>query len=513
MAGPVTNLRSLDSANFRTSKRADDINDQLRGKLDFKHKYEPARLAIAHSLAMPDPAPPLPQEDAQEGGKAIMGKTLFGDDDLPLWIAMIVEKAELRNPAVEDIQEQVRRHWHRGIVQLQTEWENCGGVYEQFILYLAERAGLPAHGEQGTTPGDDSHSERAGRSVPVTLRLGDPGTDLSTGQPVTWLLNGKGSPHVALMGGTGSGKTRLAVNLVEQIRQQAGSPVILFDMAKGDLANNRDLLQTIEGQAIVSPASPVPLDVLHIPEKSRTEITNAAMRFRESFTRIPRSKPGPMQQDALRDAARNAYQNHKLPIGITTIRDELLAIYAQNSRRGDIVTSTFNDLTQWNLFAPQMKPAEFFAQSWVIDVHGAQETAQRLIVFLMLDALYAYFRSLDDAPMDRQNHRSLRLVLVVDEARRVLSYGQQSLIGLVRESRSKGMSVFLISQSPDDYDSVEDNFLENIGLGACFRTNATSSRVLRAWLGQSVDLASLPDGVAITRLPGQPGVTRVNCWE
>ena len=105
------------------------------------------------------------------------------------------------------------------------------------------------------------------------------------------------------------------------------------------------------------------------------------------------------------------------------------------------------------------------------------------------------------------------IVAVVDEARRVLSYGQQSLIGLVRESRSKGMSVFLISQSPDDYDSVEDNFLENIGLGFCFRTNATSSRVLRAWLGQSVDLASLPDGVAVTRLPGQPAVTRVKAWE
>jgi DNA sulfur modification protein DndE len=160
-----------------------------------------------------------------------------------------------------------------------------------------------------------------------------------------------------------------------------------------------------------------------------------------------------------------------------------------------------------------MKPADFFGHSWVIDVHEAPETAQRLIVFLMLDALYAYFKSLADAPLDRQNHRALRLVLVVDEARRVLSYGQQSLIGLVRESRSKGMSVFLISQSPDDYDSVEDNFLENIGLGFCFRTNATSSRVLRAWLGQSVDLASLPDGVAVTRLPGQPGVTRVKAWE
>ena len=160
-----------------------------------------------------------------------------------------------------------------------------------------------------------------------------------------------------------------------------------------------------------------------------------------------------------------------------------------------------------------MKPAEFFGQSWVIDVHEAAETAQRLVVFLMLDAVYAYFKSLDDAPMDGQNHRALRLVLVVDEARRVLNYGQQSLIGLVRESRAKGVSVFLISQSPDDFDTVEESFLDQIGLTACFRSNGTSPRVLRACLGQTVDLAGLPDGVAVTRLAGQPTLTRFKAWE
>jgi DNA helicase HerA-like ATPase len=173
----------------------------------------------------------------------------------------------------------------------------------------------------------------------------------------------------------------------------------------------------------------------------------------------------------------------------------------------------FNDLTQWKLFAPQMKPAEFFGQSWVIDVHEATETAQRLVVFLMLDALYVYMKSLDDAPMDRQNHRALRLVLVVDEARRVLSYGQLSLISLVRDSRSKGASVFLISQSPDDFDTAEEGFLSQIGLTACFRSNTTSSKVLKACLGQAVDLAGLPDGVAVTWLPGQPSVTRIKAWE
>ena len=102
-------------------------------------------------------------------------------------------------------------------------------------------------------------------------------------------MNGKGSPHVALMGGTGSGKTRFAINLIEQIRRLSGSPVILFDMQGGSGRQPR-LVQS--GRVVASPNNPVPLDVLHIPEKNQTEITNAAMRFRESFTRIPR-RAGP----------------------------------------------------------------------------------------------------------------------------------------------------------------------------------------------------------------------------
>jgi hypothetical protein len=267
----------------------------------------------------------LPAEDADDYGKVIHGDNLFGDDELPLWIAMIVEKADLRCPTVEDIQEQVRRHWHRGILLLQTEWSNCDGAYERFFLYLAERAGLP---DQGRTDDEDKESPTAGerrKGGPVTVRLGDPGTDVATGQPVSWLMNRKGSPHVALMGGTGSRKTRLAVNLVEQIRQQSGAPVILFDMAKGDLAGNRELVRMIKGRVVKSPNTAVPLDVLNIPNEQMHEITNAAMRFRESFVRVAKTKPGGVQLDALREAAQRAYMDPH-PISITNIRDALRVV-------------------------------------------------------------------------------------------------------------------------------------------------------------------------------------------
>jgi hypothetical protein len=110
MAGPITSLRSLDSANFRTSRRAGQANDRMQLKLGLKFRYEPARLALARSLELDDPPPPLQGDDADESGKIILGRNLLGEEELALWVALIVERLGLTEPTVEVIQEQVRRH-------------------------------------------------------------------------------------------------------------------------------------------------------------------------------------------------------------------------------------------------------------------------------------------------------------------------------------------------------------------------------------------------------------------
>jgi hypothetical protein len=198
------------------------------------------------------------------------------------------------------------------------------------------------------------------------------------------------------------------------------------------------------------------------------------------------------------------------PVRLRDVRDRLRETYAERKRKDDVATATFNDMMSWNLFEPDMPPSEFFSRSWIIDVHTAPETAQRLVVFLLLDALYAHLTAAADAPIDSTGNRALRVVLAVDEARKVLAYEQQSLIGLIRESRSKGGAVVLISQSPDDFDQVEEDFLENIGLGVVFRTNAKPQQLTRM-LGQNVELGSLKDGVCVTRLVEQ-GLVRVQAW-
>lgn len=501
-------LSDLQKANFKTTHHADELSAKLQSKLGFKAHYEPARLAIARSLSVPEPPPEIAASQREDDGRVIRGFQLFGDD-YAIWVALLVEHGGHALSSLRDVQELVKRHWHRGIELLMAEWEATDGNFNRFVLQLAERAGLRPGAGLPTRAGASGPELKA---VAIELALGEKSLELPMQQPVRWLMNGRGyAPHVAIMGRAGSGKTRTGIHMIQQVHQQTGCPVLLFDMVKGDLAGNEALVRSLGATVIRSPRTPVPLDVLHIPAHTLDEAKGGAMRFRDSFRAVSQSKLGAMQLDALRDALRDTLMS-KRPAKIGDVRDQLKQIYADKKRKEDSVVSTFNDLVSFDLFSPQLAPADFFSRSWIIDLHDASsETERRLIVFLILDALCTYQRSLPEAPTDAEGHRALRLLVGIDEARRVLGYEHGSLIDLVRETRSKGLALFFMSQSPDDYDGEEENFLENIGLALSFNTSATKTRVLQRFLGETVDLSNLGEGVAVTRLPGRPAI-RVKCW-
>lgn len=514
METPRTTLVALSNASFQTSKHADDLCNEWLRRLGLKARHEPARLAVARSLSIPSAPPAIPMEYQEEDGRTIRGVNFFGDD-LGVWAGLLVEHAGRAELTVRDVQELVRLHWHRGAVLLDNEWNNLKGDFDRFLLQLASRAGIREGGKLGADLGSHEADLHTAAPAPIVLRLGEVGLDLQTQQPVTWIMNASGhSPHVAIMGASGKGKTRTGKELIRQVRQQTGCPVLLLDMAQGDLAKDDLLVSELGATVIRAPDEPIPLDVLHIPAQTEAEARDAAFRFRDSFKSVSESRPGGKQLDALRDAANRAFLSGKSPIRIADIRDKLKEIYAEQRQKPDVVSATFNDLTQYSLFEPKYTPQEFFSRSWIIDLHGtSSNTVQRLIVFLLLDALYSHFRAMDPAPMDEAGHRALRVCVGIDEARKVLGYGQQSLISLVRETRSKGVSVFLMSQSPDDFDAEEDNFLEQIGLALSFNTSATKAKALKAFLGHPVDLTALATGVAVTRFPGQTSIVRIKAWE
>ena len=161
-------LRALDSTNFPHFPAMDLANDRIMSKLGLKFRYEPARLALARSLELDDP-PQLPLQE-----KTRKNKGRQSSDGISLatrnWLfgsLLSSNEADLEEPSLEAIQEQVKRHWHRGIILLA---EGMGALRRRVraILVTDCRTGRAHAGRGGakraapaTTPRLASHSARS----------------------------------------------------------------------------------------------------------------------------------------------------------------------------------------------------------------------------------------------------------------------------------------------------------------------------------------------------------------
>jgi len=491
-------LEAVLLANFQTSADADKRTEVLKSNLGLSARYRVARLALGRSLS--EPTFPTQNIDAQ--GKTIKGELLFGMDELPLWVGLLFTHTRTINPRAElnlsTLQNVVKRHWHRGMELLMEDWKAADEDYHRFMEILVKRrANLPdtvAVSDISGKSGETWITEVA-EPKPVFIDLG---TEGDTQEMYRWKVNGVGySPHVAIMGQAGSGKTRVMLESLKQIRRQTNAPIVLLDLGKGDLANDAALAQALDARVLRVPDEPIPLDMFHGSSISDTHASDQVMGFRDSFSKVMQSKAGAKQLDAIREALKPLFANNDR-ITLDDIKETLKDYYDANGIKTDSVISTVNDLTERKIFLPEFSPSRFFSQSWIITFAHAHETTKNLAAYLLLDALNTYMKRLDEAPKDGEGHRAIRMALAIDEARHILGSKHLALSDNIRLHRAKGLMVMLASQSPDDYDGAGDDYLENIGIPVCFKTNATSGQVLQNMFRGKVSFASLPIGVCLT---------------
>lgn len=507
-------LVEVAGANFRTDEKSDKLNDEFMKRLGMRKRYLPARLAISRSLAVP--TPPDLVGDETDPGKAIKGDTLFGTGTgLSVWLGLIAERSADPELDLKKLIALVGAHWRRGLIQLDKEWEHAGQDLSRFVERLVEVAELRKG--QGK-PIDLAGSETAATfsNGRIEVQIGEIGEDAATREKVVWTMNGPGSsPHSAIMGGVGSGKTRTAVSMLRSIREQGAVPLLAFDF-KGDLGTDAKgggyrIDELFDARILEPPRMPIPLDVLSITSDSEIDIAEAASRFRESFSRLKGSRLGDRQRTALHEAASRAIAAER-PCELKHIRDALTAYYEEHEMKEDGAISTIQEICRFPLFQPTYSPTDFFKQSWIVKLPpNVAEDSRTIVVNLVLDALDQYLNSLVDADTSPDGARGLRILCVVDEAHQVLGSKLPSLANLIRMSRSKGGAVMLISQSPDDFSGEDDEFLSEMGLVAAFSTNAPPKNATRI-LGKGANLGALQTGQCLVKRRGDQAAKRVKAW-
>lgn len=499
-------IDDLQTAHFRATKHADDLCAELTRMIGWPHRYIAARFAVARSLSLP--TPPLVEGKGAEMATPIRGMQLFGEvESQAAWLALIVQRAERSNMSKREFQTLVSAHWIRGAELLTADWENAGSDMSRFVARLAELANLRDNGDgPGPVPPTTTISEE------ICLPVGEIAKDIRTGEDVIFALNGAGgSPHMAIMGGSGSGKTRTAVHMLKELRRFSEMPLLAFDF-KGDLAEK--LAATYGADVLHPPDTPVPLDVLHVPSDSENDIMQAASRIREAFVAVKTSRTGGVQSEALWDAVATTLRT-RIGGRAATLADVARAlgvVYEERERKPDELTALLNELTRLDLFTPTEAPADFFARSWIIQLpQGGSEETRRLIVNLTLNALDRWLNGLPDAPVDAEGRCTVRHVTLLDEAHLILRTRLPALANLVRVSRSKGGVLLLASQSPDDFEGAEDAYLDNMGLTLAFNTQAKPGPTKRIF-GDGHSLTSLNVGEVLCRIRAEAKTRRVTAW-
>lgn len=100
---------------------------------------------------------------------------------------------------------------------------------------------------------------------------------------------------------------------------------------------------------------------------------------------------------------------------------------------------------------------------------------------------------------------------MLDEAHVILSTKLPALSNLIRMSRSKGGAIMLVSQSPDDFESDDEGFLDNMGMTVAFNTQAKAGPT-KTVFGGNYALGDLPVGEAYCRIRTEAKTRRIVAW-
>lgn len=301
--------------------------------------------------------------------------------------------------------------------------------------------------------------------------------------------------HLAIMGKPGVGKTQFLLKMLADIRVQSNyqTNFIFFDY-KGDVVSNDTFVDVTRARTyrLLQNAETLPISPFLLPSYSDQDIQLSAREKAESFASIS-SKFGIVQKGALTDSIVAGYTTRQLispnmPFpDFNDILQIALESYEEENKNDDTLIEVLRDLANFNLFwshnslVPPMD--KISNRTMIIDVHK-MPVLKELIGYLVIERLYKEMAAMPDSPI-KDGRRTIRTILVIDEAHNYLGQKNIFLEKIIREGRSKGIAVFFASQSPSDYQQKFFNFQELLEFSYIFQCDGASSKEIQDIIGCS----------------------------
>jgi DNA sulfur modification protein DndE len=460
-----------------TSNEADEVLSALR----FETKLEKATLArMAFAISLTKEGSDVTPSSSFTGAE-MKRPTFVGEDEIFMraLIAHVYNKSDIDEDSFFSNRSIVKNHIDSGAELMGRMYQECGKDADSLLMRLVEEV------EFG------GRRETAGHGLDIFI-----GRTLLKQQEMIMEINDTAkhaNSHLAIMGKPGTGKTQFVLKVLTDIRQQSNyqTNFIYFDY-KGDVVENERFLEAskVHPFRLLQGGESLPINPFVLPAYDEQTVNVSAREKAESFASI-NSKLGVVQKGALTEAIRAAYaQRAESSAPYPDFHDVYRMVtdmYESDNKKDDSLIEVLRDLSDFDLFwrhGTDVAPIDkISSRTLLIDVH-AMPVLKELVAYLVIERLYKEMALLPDSPV-RDGRRTIRSILVIDEAHNYLSQRNIFLQRIIREGRSKGVVVFFASQSPNDYQQKFFNFQELLEFAFIFQCEGVSAASVQDILGCS----------------------------
>ena len=456
--------------NLRTSEVNKPVVQELTRRLNLGTENVVSRIAFAYSLSKGVKLS-LENDLRDSKGKEYKDDILFGKYR-DYYIAMICQHYSLYK-SDKDIGKYIKMHIDHGLTLMNKLFEdnkNFTGL--DFLLENIER-GIEKLEENDITNDAIIFDEQTRRSRisnknyftgAINILVGSTFED----EKIYFNLNDTSihnNAHIAVAGNSGTGKTFFANRLLEQaVSETNGEVNFIFLDFKGITAEdekaNAEFFNKTKTELIKAPYMPFPINPLsfidNVNDKNKIIGISKFVDIITSYSNI-----GKNQQQTLKDATREVFDSKKggeYP-SIKEIYDKVIEIEGNKASTLKEVLQGLGD--DYELFETKADSRnQFLNTNYYLSLSGDLPRNVRFTAtFLIINYIYNTFMNMDNAPIEGKN-QGMRYVLLIDEAHVIFKdkKSQDLLEKILREIRSKGVSVVLLSQGIEEFNQPSFDF-------------------------------------------------------
>jgi len=455
--------------NIRTSEANKVVVQELTRRMALGTENYVSRIAFAYSISR-NVKLDLGKDLFDSKGKEYKDDILFGNYR-SYYIALVCQHYGLYKTD-KDIGKYIKMHIDHGLTlmnKLFEESKNYSGF--DFLLEHVEK-GIEKLEESDLTYDPILLDEATRRTritnkdyfaQPIQIRIGQS----LDGEDIFFKLNDTSihnNAHLAVAGNSGTGKTYFANSILKQVvKESKGEVNFIFLDFKGiteeDEQKNKAFFTETNTTLIKAPHNPFPVNPLsfidNVNEKNRIMGINKFVDIITSYSNI-----GKNQQQTLKDATKEAFDAMKHG-EYPSFKDIYGRVLDIEGNKASTLREVMESLSELDLFDTKADTKNSFLNSnYYLSLSGDLPRNVRFTsVFLVINYIYNTFMNMDNAPIEG-NYQGMRYVLLIDEAHTIFKEkkSQDLLEKVLREIRSKGVSVMLLSQGIEEFNQPSFDF-------------------------------------------------------